>query len=289
MKRRAIRIVPLYWLATTGMLIKAGIMAMHPELAHGAGHSALSVPYIAASYLFIPYRDTLGQVLPLLSVGWTLSFEMLFYACFAAAIWLRMSAIRLLAPLFALFIIGGLAFTSSAIMTLASPLLFEFIAGLWLGNLAKSGKCINRTFAVAAGAVGLVILLTVPLPSPAARAFTWGAGAFLVVLSAIGLERGLRLPAWLQKLGESSYSLYLVHIPIFSICYRLLRGAFNTPHGAYLIVATCLVLSLGGAVLVHRFVEIPLTTAARGWVTPAAFSAAPPDSHSTIASFPYAA
>ena len=39
-----------------------------------------------ASFLFLPSADRAGFVEPVLAVGWTLSFEMLFYVVFAAAL-----------------------------------------------------------------------------------------------------------------------------------------------------------------------------------------------------------
>lgn len=268
-KRRVIRVVPLYWLMTTVMLVKAATVYIHPDLAHGAGHADLAMPYIAASYLFIPYRNSIGQTVPLLPVGWTLSFEMLFYAFFAIAIALRVNAIRLLAPIFAVFALVGMFVTSSAVMTLASPILLEFIAGLWLGNFAKSGRRINKNAAIASGIIGLVVILAIPMPSPNLRPFTWGLSAFLIVFSAIGLEQESRLPEWTQKLGDASYSLYLSHVPIFSVCYQILnRGAFTSPYSESITVTTCLLLSLTGAAFVHRLIEIPITVAVKGWITP---------------------
>lgn len=264
LKRRVIRVVPLYWLMTTVILVKAAIVYLHPGLAHGPPHAELTLPYIASSYLFIPFQNSVGQVLPILVVGWTLSFEMFFYACIAMAIALRKNATRLLTPIFAAFVLIGMFVKSPAIMTLASPLLLEFIAGLWLGEIVKSGRRINKNAAIAAGIIGIVVRLSIPLPSPNLRPFTWGLAAFLVVFSAIVLERNLRLPEWTQKIGNSSYSLYLSHVPIFSVCYRILNhGAFNSPHGESITVTTCLLLSLTGASVVHRFIEIPLTAAVK--------------------------
>lgn len=265
-KRRVIRVVPLYWIMTTLMLVKTAAAYMHPDWARGTKHIALTVPYIAASYLFIPFHNSVGQVLPILGVGWTLSYEMLFYACFAIALSLRINPIRLLTPTFAALSIVGLFFTSPAIVTLASPLLLEFVAGLWLGNMAKAEKQYSKWISVAAGVVGIVALLSIPYPPPNLRPFAWGTAAFLIVFSAIGLERNLTLPKWTQKLGDASYAIYLAHFPIFTVCHRILnKGAFNSTHGEAITVTTCLLLSIGGAVCVHKFVEIPITAVVKEW------------------------
>ena len=68
-KRRLVRIVPLYWLATTALVLL---------VAPFAGTKA-----VIASLLFWPYP---AGGAPLLNVGWTLNIEMFFYLVFAAAL-----------------------------------------------------------------------------------------------------------------------------------------------------------------------------------------------------------
>ena len=74
---RIARVVPLYWLATTLYLALAWA---RPGLL-GAG--AEGPAYLAASYLFWPMARADGAVQPLYSLGWTLNYEMAFYALFA--------------------------------------------------------------------------------------------------------------------------------------------------------------------------------------------------------------
>src|SRR5580698_4620797 len=78
LERRLIRVAPLYWLATALILAKTLIVNSHPELGNGPHASATSLSYIFSSFLFIPYRNSVGTIQPLLLVGWTLSYEMFF-------------------------------------------------------------------------------------------------------------------------------------------------------------------------------------------------------------------
>ncbi len=78
MARRIARIVPLYWLATSLALILLGY-----EAARGKG-AFPGVWEILASFGFIPFaRPQDGLVQPVTGVGWTLNYEMFFYAVFA--------------------------------------------------------------------------------------------------------------------------------------------------------------------------------------------------------------
>jgi len=71
MKRRLIRIVPLYWILTVALV------ALHA--AHFFARTQVSLSGLLASLLFVAYA-------PLLTPGWTLNIEMFFYLCFAGAL-----------------------------------------------------------------------------------------------------------------------------------------------------------------------------------------------------------
>ena len=78
--RRIARIVPIYWAVTT--LYLAVALAV-PDLLN---RELLGWPLVVASYLFIPMARPDGLVQPLYGLGWTLNYEMFFYALFAVAV-----------------------------------------------------------------------------------------------------------------------------------------------------------------------------------------------------------
>ena len=71
--KRLIRIVPIYWLFTIGISI---IALLEPQLLRSA---SFDVTQIIASLFFIPYWTENAGFAPILTLGWTLNFEMLFY------------------------------------------------------------------------------------------------------------------------------------------------------------------------------------------------------------------
>ena len=85
MKRRFLRITPLYWFYTTLKIISVLIV---PSLAL---RTTLHPFHIVCSYLFIPVMSPWGLVQPVLPVGWSLCFEMFFYLMFSIAIALNLS------------------------------------------------------------------------------------------------------------------------------------------------------------------------------------------------------
>ena len=75
--RRLIRIVPLYWIATSYALW--GLLNVT-----GLNLPAATWKSIFGSYFFLPFPFPTGG--PLLIVGWTLNYEMFFYLIFAIAV-----------------------------------------------------------------------------------------------------------------------------------------------------------------------------------------------------------
>lgn len=125
LRRRVIRIVPLYWLATFAALAYHRVSATHG--AH-AGWSDL-----ACSLAFIPYSGDDGSWRPILPQGWTLNFEMMFYAVFALGLTLpRQIALLAVGSAFTMFIIVGPVLANEAVAYLASPIVLWFLLGMGL-------------------------------------------------------------------------------------------------------------------------------------------------------------
>ena len=72
-RKRLIRIVPIYWLLTFGV-VAIGIAA--PTLLNS---TEVSFEAVIKSLLFIAYERPSGELQPLLFLGWTLNYEMFFY------------------------------------------------------------------------------------------------------------------------------------------------------------------------------------------------------------------
>ena len=60
--------------------------------------TSLDFNFVAGSYLFLPVTDSAGHFRPVLPVGWTLTYEFLFYLLFAAALAMRVDVFASLFP-----------------------------------------------------------------------------------------------------------------------------------------------------------------------------------------------
>jgi peptidoglycan/LPS O-acetylase OafA/YrhL len=125
LRRRIIRIVPLYWLATVAALASHKVWATHGT---HAGWMDL-----ACSLTFIPYFSSEDGWHPILPAGWTLNYEMMFYVVFALGLTLpRKLALPAVGATLGTFIIVGPYFANGAVAYLASPTVLWFLLGMGL-------------------------------------------------------------------------------------------------------------------------------------------------------------
>ena len=257
--RRIERIVPLYWLVTlaTAALAIAAPMAfpaMRPTLAH-----------VGQSLLFIPHVAPDGLIAPLIVPGWTLSYEFFFYLIFAALLFapLRLRAWLVSGCLLALVLARPLSDPSNALWaTFTDPILLEFAAGVWLGWAWSNDRLPGPAVAglLIAGGLGALAWTAVSGVDVApARLLLWGAPAALLVTGCVAIERHLGVPAWpaMQRLGDASYSIYLVHGLAISAVVRLLRPLADLPPPV--TFGASLVVGVASGLVVYAVVERPLS------------------------------
>jgi exopolysaccharide production protein ExoZ len=253
--RRAVRIVPLYWLVTLGVAATAiFVPSLFPHMKPTIGH-------IARSIFFIPHADPDGDIAPLIVPGWTLNYEIFFYLAFALSLTLAgKQRIRALTAMLGALVVAGLVLhpTTPVLSTYTDPLLLEFLAGVWLGKAWIDGLRLHPAFGIAAMALGLAIYAGVAFAAidvAPIRLFAWGAPAFLIVAGAIALEpvREWKLPKFL---GDASYSIYLVHGLALAFCMHILAALRLETLPIVLIVCVLGGIAVGSAC--YWFIERPL-------------------------------
>jgi exopolysaccharide production protein ExoZ len=256
-RKRLIRIVPMYWIATAVLL--AHVLLTYPSLSA----ANMSVQQIVASLLFVPWAAPSGAVVPVHGVGWSLNYEFFFYVLFAGAVILpRIQAVLAVTVV----LVAGALFTAIYPLPLPlgywfQPIVLEFIMGMGLALLFRTGFQLPGW--ARAALVGLAIgALALNLGLP--RVLIWGLPAVALVAAAV---LGTDVPrVWgLSRLGDASYSLYLLH-PFVLAVPRIALGpelATTTPVVLLGGVAACLV-----AVLAYGWVERPITRALGSAIAP---------------------
>ncbi len=254
LQRRAIRVVPLYWLFTTCMV---AVLLIAPS---GTKDTTFDPAQIAASYVFLPFERYDGRIAPVLSLGWTLNYEMAFYVAAAACL-------PLARPLYWLGIglLGAVAFgaafdpASAPLLTWTTPLLLEFLAGIALARIwRRRGTRPDPVLAAGLCVAALGLLLALD-GSALPRAVSAGGPALLAVAAATLFWPAGAKP--LQSLGAASYALYLSHRFALRAVTLALGSWAGSAAGAASLVALAIVAALGLALLVHRHVEGPMLAA----------------------------
>jgi exopolysaccharide production protein ExoZ len=205
-RRRIVRIVPMYWIAT--LLI----------LALRFGRYSLSDPafdaHIAKSLLFIPHYsyEYPAEIWPYVIPGWTLNYEMLFYAIFGVGV--ALGRVLLIPAMMLLALVAaGLLFAGDGAIwrSYTDPLLLEFLLGMAIARWPSLTSQSWSWVLLPAGTVALVASSLVEGP----RLLIWGLPAAMIVGGALAIERrgGLGQSALLKALGDASYSIYLFQFP----------------------------------------------------------------------------
>lgn len=252
LSRRLIRIYPIYWvMAVTYFIV---------HLALGTRYHLGGLQFLGAALLF-PETSSL-----IIGPGWTLSFEMYFYLCFALALLagLKRGLVGLTAFYLLSTVAGRILAPHSAIGTTATnSLLLEFASGAWLGYVFAHGFAVRPRAGAALIFAGVVLFVSgfwLPyerLPS----VISWGIPSLLLVTGALAFEPWLRNATGrgLAKLGDSSYLLYLSHILVIDLLIATPISVWNrsVPSAVWLTIPITAICTIGAA-LGYEAVERPL-------------------------------
>ena len=255
LRRRVARVFPLYWLITTlklavAVVAPAAILHNRPDLLHTLG-----------SYILFPMLNEEGRVQPLHGVAWTLLHEMFFYYIFSVCLLLRKSPLVWgSVTIGALWLVGLVVPAESALARVSfSEINLMFVVGMVLAWLHKRTYRLPHAVALLFLFTGIA-MLAVPdfttLRNKLIGGFSIEAVFLVAALLSIKFAALPKSRMLLAKLGDSSYSLYLIH-PILAPAVALILFQFYI-RSAYLILPMTFVICVGTAHLVYRFVENPL-------------------------------
>lgn len=268
--RRIWRLAPAYWLFTALTLVCPFAFGWRRTGATG----------LALSLGFLP-DVTSADLTPVLVVGWTLSFEMLFYVVFAACLALpRRIGLRILILAFPLFLAVAMVLSQSGLTAQRWWPVAEywarldtllFVAGIALAMAQERfGRVVDRFEIGVFAAIGLLILgpsavcLLQHGPAMRVEILLSAAAVAFCTLTSGGEGRAFRP---LARLGDASYSLYLSHpIVIGALSVVWLRAI--GPRAPVLFTVLALCASCAVAWLIYVWLEKPLTRAGQSLLGP---------------------
>jgi peptidoglycan/LPS O-acetylase OafA/YrhL len=266
--QRFTRIAPLYWLATAVAFLGGLVL---PEWFFGQH----GVWFALRSALFLPMGPTTGTH-PIISPGWTLVYEFGFYTLLALCMIVRRPPFRLAAAIIAIYV----AF-SMAERALGGPqpiafyadylLMLEFLYGMAAAAIVARLP-LRPWHGLVLATFGFVLIFFAWYNTYySIRGLAVGLPALLVVLGTLVSEplwQRHRVMTWFARLGDASYSIYIVHFFFVTALTTLFQKspALRELFGPYGFVVLGLAVGIGAGILTHIYIERPLLVLVRGWL-----------------------
>lgn len=258
LRRRLIRILPLYYLATVAFLCANIALNKNWNLAE-----------VVASVLFIPWQNSEGELYPIVAVGWTLNYEMLFYALFTIAVllsskwrWQLMLAILVSAVAFNTVFRESMP---SEVAFWTSRYLLYFCVGISVFAITSGvgERWRLRLHPMLLFSIVAMCLLAVVLFNSGQyfHPLTFTIVAFALLLSVLQTdgdeEARSKAPARLLfLLGEASYASYLFHVLVLAVLIEMIDGVSA---GIYYIVPVAIaIVAYGLCTILYLVVERPI-------------------------------
>lgn len=266
---RLTRVAPLYWVTTLLVFALALIAPGYFQATRA------DVAELAQSLAFIPFVKSNGLVQPLVYVGWTLNYQVVFYALFAIGLLARP---KTLGVGFVCVVLLGLA-TAGAFLHFryvdeqfyTSPIILDFVMGMIVAMVFNRlpaaapdwRKCVLATLgAIAAFAFYLWGGLG---GAEASRVLAKGVPATLFLICILALERyGFTLKSNLVNYwAKTTYSIFLTHFFVTGLATHIVADQSWTGTPALLVLIAGLIAVTVAGCLCYEFVEKPLTKLVR--------------------------
>ncbi|WP_439556543.1 acyltransferase family protein [Dyadobacter sp.] len=275
MVKRFIRIWPTY-----------AIMSIWYYLIHLGFHiNPVFIKVVIKSLLFIPLSHTDAPFYggAMLSVGWSLNYEIYFYLLIAISLLFARYRWTAFFALIAITLVGIPMYTgyftwkpdqsadygSGYLNMITNPIIWNFVLGVVIGLIyinPRANAFLSGIFSkrgVTSAVVLLVIWQYLSGFYGGFGPFQWGFGAAMLFFAVIFHEAGAktRFPAWLIRTGDMSFSIYLIHLPVLVfipiVFNRLGFPVFGSGTAMlFLAVSVTLILSQ----LSYYFLELKLSS-----------------------------
>tara|TARA_R110001606_G_scaffold395664_2_gene568563 strand:- start:196122 stop:197153 length:1032 start_codon:yes stop_codon:yes gene_type:complete len=214
--KRVIRVMPAYWFFTSCLIIFLILFPMEFSFTDFNSGSLLK------SYFLIPSMNPSGiGVIPFLTVGWTLIFEMVFYTALSISLFLS----RKYAISICLVLIGAAPFIFPGGNLYSHVLgefkIYQFLVGILIGIYFKSKYFdkINTILLPIFQSLTLLFIAVFLLSGFLGYGLLHKSiSAGLIVLAFILMDSSLsytgKIAKFFVSLGDYSYSVYLCHVLI---------------------------------------------------------------------------
>ncbi|SEJ15147.1 hypothetical protein SAMN05216327_106353 [Dyadobacter sp. SG02] len=279
--KRLIRIWPAYAVITLGYCLLHSRITPNPEWPSELLRSLLFIPLSNTPAPFYGYAT--------LNVGWSLNYEIYFYLLISVSMFfarLRWYAFFLMIAVTLVGIpIYYNAFTLKAdkmqdlgapyLNMVTNPIIWNFVCGVFLGLAYYHDawhKRIRAFLALKMVAPTLLCLAIWQFLSGFLGGFgplEWGLGssAIFAVFVFHYQERIREFPSWLVGLGDMSFSIYLLHVPVVvGLGFLFRKLGFPVYGEGTAMFLLSLALTLIASRLSYEYIELKLTSFFGQWL-----------------------
>ena len=273
--KRLVRIYPFYWIV---FMILGGRKVFTSRMGIGE--------FLSNALLFSSSKALV------VSVSWTLAYEMIFYGLFVAFLVRRSLGAAVFAAWCVLLVLNHryafFPFGECVALDLINLLfLFGLLSSVSVIALRRSLGPRSRDWigfaSLAAGTVVFACTAAYCLSLPDRKVGVWyslpltlgfGTGSALLLFASVSgrIEGFLKRQRLLLLIGDASYSIYLVHFYFQKRAANALRSLGWIPSGeksqatALVLLAAILVVSIGAGILIHKLIEKPVLARSRQWL-----------------------
>lgn len=252
---RLARIVPAYWVFT---LLTAVTLVYLPGVVPFTEYAPV---FLLKSLLFIPGQNPSGiGWFPLLTVGWTLNYEMVFYVIFFLGLFFSRGLI-FFALIAGVYLLQGWVYKlGGEFVFYGNNIMFEFVFGILICVIYRRGW-----LAIVNPYVALLMIMSSVFFIGSSSGVThdpirFGVPCAILLMAALSQEKYFPESGLIQRLGDWSYSTYLSHVLVICFVFKFSQ-AFETEFWLCLIVIFLIVMVI--SFLSYEFLERPIIRAVK--------------------------
>lgn len=237
LRNRAIRIIPIYWILTliglAAILLKGDFQGQ-----------PITLEAILTSFFFLTRWTALDM--PILYVGWTLEWELVFYLIFGGCLLFKNKTLQFVFPL---IILSGLVLFANQ-----NSIILEFGFGMIVAKIYKQDWFKTYAGLLTISGIGL-LLASIWYKPDLPQLIISGIPSGLIVLGLVNIKQW-RFPLG-EHLGDASYSIYLIQVFTIPAFYKIAERV--VPNMSTIMLALlCLIGTAFAGSLFHLWIEKPL-------------------------------
>ena len=260
--KRIFRIVPLYWILTLG------VFALAIFVPNVLNNTTANIVHLIKSLFFIPFDKNGTGHFPILFLGWTLNFEVIFYFLFSLSlVFFKENRMIACSIFIIIFLVFNKIFSEKNFIfeTYANDIFIEFIFGMILFTIWKKYKnkistnLSNHFICLAILLVSIFILNYYNF----SRSVSYGLPSLILAVYFLFFLNHLKFPKILVSLGDASYCIYLLHPYVIQFFYKILE--INEYDIIIELVFTLIIFVIVFIVslLIYKFIEFPINGSLR--------------------------